>query len=100
MTAVIARRETVRYLAMLLVAPFAGCKRDLECTDTTHLSAADLELRVRTLRYADRRPNPTQTCSGCQHVKARGEDVCGGCAVVRGPINSRGRCAKWAARPA
>jgi hypothetical protein len=96
----ISRRDSTRYLLAVLLAPLVACKRSLECTDTNTLSAADLDLRVRTLRYRDRSEDPARTCSGCQQFKPHGEDACGACVVVRGPINPRGQCAKWAAKPA
>ena len=99
MTSAISRRETGRYLLVLLAAALPACRHDIECTDTDGLSAADIELRVRTLGYVDRSPNSAQICSGCQQFKSRGENVCGGCVVVRGPISPRGRCSKWAAKP-
>jgi len=96
----VSRRDAACYFLVLLAGPVAACKRELECTDTTGLSAADVELRARTLGYVDRSPNPAQTCSGCQQFKPGAEGACGRCVVVRGPVNPRGHCAKWSAKPA
>jgi hypothetical protein len=97
----IARRQLTRGLLVILAAPQAtGCRHDLECTDTSQLSPADLELRTRTLAYVDKSPDPKQACASCQQFKPRGADKCGACVVLRGPIDPRGRCRKWAAKPA
>jgi hypothetical protein len=94
------RRDATLGLLALVVAPsLAACNRELECTDISQLSAADVELRKRALGYMDQSPEPERTCSGCQQFKPKGEKACGGCVVVRGPINPKGRCRKWAAKP-
>jgi hypothetical protein len=88
----LSRREILARLSFLfVVAPIAGC--------TGALSQADADLRLRTLHYVDRSPNPKQTCSGCQQFKSHGKDQCGGCVVVRGPVSPAGRCSQWAAKP-
>ena len=94
------RREAALALLALSAAPFLACRRGLECTDTSQLSAADLQLRVDTLRYTDESPDPKQHCAGCQQFKPRGDGACGACVVVRGPINPQGRCKRYAAKPA
>jgi hypothetical protein len=99
MTNPIPRREATRLLLLLAASPLIACGRQLECTDTSDLSPADRELRGRTLRYTDTSPNPKEACRGCQQFKPRGENECGGCVVVRGPVNPGGRCSKWAGKP-
>jgi hypothetical protein len=93
------RDATLGLLALVVLPTVAACDRELECTDVSQLSAADIELRKRALGYTDQSPDSERSCSRCQQFKPKGEKACGACVVVRGPINPRGRCRKWAAKP-
>jgi hypothetical protein len=89
-------------LALGVVAPVAaaveGCgKKPLSCADTAGLSFADAQTRV-TLAYTDRALDPTKPCNACAKFRSAGADACGGCEVVKGPINPLGGCRSWTAR--
>jgi hypothetical protein len=42
----------------------------------------------------------TKRCSGCLHYLPAAPNKCGGCKVVKGPINPDGNCNLYAAKPA
>lgn len=89
-------------LALLVLAPLTtaieGCgKKALSCTDTAGLSFADAQTRV-TLQYTDRALDPSKPCRACRQFRSAGEESCGGCEVVKGPINPAGSCRSWAPR--
>jgi hypothetical protein len=93
----IARRESLLGLATVLIAPAAllACgKKPLACTDTSALSPEELSMRG-TLAYADASHDPTKLCSGCQLYKPAGENQCGACQLIKGPINPNGTCKSW-----
>ncbi|MDO9019968.1 MAG: hypothetical protein Q8S73_04530 [Deltaproteobacteria bacterium] len=95
-------RRTGGGLALLVLGPVAaaveGCgKKALSCVDTAGLSFADAQTRV-TLQYVDRALDPAKPCRTCRHFRTAGEAACGGCEVVKGPINPGGGCQSWAAR--
>ncbi|MFM2154055.1 MAG: hypothetical protein RL199_2490 [Pseudomonadota bacterium] len=82
--------------ATSLVA-LGGCSsgpKALSCTDTAGLSPAELAMRQQ-LKYVDQAPDAAKACSGCQFFQSKGPDVCGGCTLVKGPINPKGWCSSW-----
>ncbi len=82
--------------ATSLVA-LGGCSsgpKALNCTDTSGLAAGDLAMRQQ-LKYVDAATDPAKVCSGCQFFQAKAPDACGGCTLVKGPINPKGSCASW-----
>lgn len=101
----LSRREMLRSAALvgtagLLPAWLLGCgKKELSCTDTAGLAAADLTMRT-TLGYVDASPEGAKSCANCMLYKPAAADACGGCQVVKGPINPKGYCKSWAAKPA
>ncbi len=66
----------------------------LVCTDTASLKPEDLATRT-SLNYADASPDPTKLCSSCTLYLPAAEGACGGCSVVKGPINPNGYCISW-----
>ncbi len=83
-----------------LGATVAGCgKKDLVCTDTAGLTAAEAQMRT-TLQYTDRAADPARTCSRCSLYQPAGADSCGRCTLVKGPIHPQGSCTGFNARPA
>lgn len=90
------RRESLVGLATVLIAPAAllGCKKSLNCTDTSALKPDEVAMR-NTLAYTDASPDPAKLCSGCQLFKPAGENECGGCQLIKGPINPGGYCKSW-----
>ena len=67
----------------------------LVCTDTASLKPEDLATRT-SLNYVDASTDPTKLCSGCTLYLPAAEGACGGCSVVKGPINPNGGCISWA----
>lgn len=78
----------------------ASIKKDaaqLDCTDTTGLSSAEIKVRE-SLEYVDKTPKPEQDCANCQHWKEPPSDgACGGCVVMPGPVHPKGWCNIWVA---
>lgn len=97
------RREFLKNAAMLgAVATgaslLAACGKGggaLVCTDVAGLSAADAATRT-SLNYVDASADPAKVCSGCVLYQPGQPNACGGCQVVKGPINPGGSCTSWA----
>lgn len=92
------RREAFVGMATVLIAPSAllGCgKKALSCTDTAGLSADEVNART-VLGYVDASGNPAKPCSTCQLYKPSAPDQCGGCQIMKGPVNPAGSCKSWA----
>jgi len=101
------RRDMLQRTAALGVLAVAGgtaCSKEkrLVCTDTSGLEAADLALRTApTVAYMDTAADPSKTCDKCQQfIAAPAPNACGTCKVVKGPINPRGGCKLFVAKPA
>ena len=101
----ISRRDALkRSLTVLAAMPVAvaACKKESEaltCTNTSGLSQADLATRT-TFSYQDHGPDPNRVCSRCQLFQAAAPNACGGCTLVKGPVNPGGTCTAFVARPA
>jgi len=67
----------------------------LVCTDTASLKPEELATRT-SLNYVDASADPTKLCSSCTLYLPAAEGACGGCSVVKGPINPAGNCISWA----
>jgi hypothetical protein len=65
------------------------------CTDLSGLS--DQEKQTRTqFQYVGETPNPDKHCANCAlYQKPEGDSKCGGCTLVKGPINPNGYCTAW-----
>ena len=82
----------------------AACKTSspalLNCEDASALSDADKAMRT-TLKYVDKSTDPAKICSGCNFFqKPSQENACGGCTLVKGPINPGGLCSSWVQKAA
>lgn len=106
MTSPIDRREALRLLAGTLSAgallPLAalGCKRSsLDCTSTVGLSTEDVSMRTTTAAYVDHGTEFLKKCSTCVQWIEAAPNQCGGCKVIKGPINADGSCRLWVGRP-
>jgi hypothetical protein len=81
----------------------AACSKEprpLVCTDTFGLSTTELTVRT-TLAYVDNSVEPGKTCSNCQQfIPNTVANACGTCKVVKGPINPKGNCKSFLAKPA
>jgi len=73
--------------------------KGLSCSDTTSLSASDAQVRT-SLSYVDNSTEPGKVCAGCQQFLPAAPDTCGGCKVLKGPINPKGNCKSFLAKPA
>jgi hypothetical protein len=78
----------------------AGCKKaPLVCDGLPGIAPADVQLRT-TLDYKDTTLALDRLCVDCTlFVAAPTEDACGGCKVVRGPINPKGTCRVFLRKP-
>jgi hypothetical protein len=94
----LSRRQAMRSLVVLAAgSALVACKKEskeLSCADAPGLSPEDKSTRT-TLEYVDKTPTADKTCDGCQLFKPAGPDACGGCTVVKGPINPKGYCKSW-----
>lgn len=105
MSSPIARREALRHLAVLsasVAVPglLAACSRKPSCTDVSGLTPEELVMRNQTAGYVEKAPDPTKKCDVCvQWVPGPSENACGGCKVVKGPINPEGWCKLFVAKP-
>src|SRR6185437_95598 len=78
----------------------AACKSEpakLSCVDTTSLSSADAMVRT-SLSYVDNSMEPGKNCQKCQQFLPGAPNACGGCKVLKGPINPSGYCKSFAAK--
>jgi hypothetical protein len=77
-------------------------KHALSCADTSTLAPEDLALRTSSaVAYADSAVDMSKPCDRCQHfLPAPVADTCGACKVVKGPINPKGGCKLFVAKPA
>jgi hypothetical protein len=102
------RRDVLqRGAAFGVLAAFgaAACGKErhaLSCMDTSALAPADLALRTSTaVAYADSAVDLGKPCDRCQHfLPAPVAGDCGACKVVKGPINPKGGCKLFVAKPA
>jgi hypothetical protein len=71
----------------------------LSCTDTSSLDEAGVTTRIDN-EYVDHTPIKDKPCSACAQYEPAPAGSCGGCKVVKGPINPDGYCKVWVAKPA
>jgi hypothetical protein len=89
-------------LGVVTVVGTAACKetpKPLSCVDTTSLAAADVQVRT-SLAYVDVSVEPGKSCTVCQQFVPVAPNTCGTCKVVKGPINPKGFCKSFVAKPA
>jgi hypothetical protein len=79
-----------------LTGALAGCKHAVSCPPG-QLAAADLDLRNK-LHYTEHSPEPEKFCNACQQYTHEGDNDCGGCKLIKGPINPAGYCIAFAAK--
>jgi hypothetical protein len=98
------RREALRHLAVLSLSALApaglvACsKKTTSCTDVSGLGPDDVNLRNNVAAYVDQAPDPTKKCSLCAQFIPAAPSSCGGCKVVKGPINPDGTCKLFVAK--
>jgi hypothetical protein len=101
----IARRDALRHLAVLSAAAvvpgfLVACSKKPSCEDVSGLAPADLTVRRDTAQYVDTAADPAKKCSGCAQYIPAAPNACGGCKVVKGPINPEGGCKLFVPKPA
>jgi len=65
------------------------------CADTTGLTDAELNMR-QTLQYVTKTPEPEKLCDNCKFwTPPEAGTECGGCQLIKGPINAKGYCTSW-----
>ena len=75
-----------------------GDQAGANCTDVSGLSDAHKATRTDN-EYVDVSTKPGQSCSNCAlYTQPEGGAACGGCQVVKGPINPAGHCQLWVAQ--
>ncbi|HTQ02428.1 MAG TPA: hypothetical protein VMI54_01185, partial [Polyangiaceae bacterium] len=90
------RRNALGHVVLLpLVAALGACSKTLRCEDTSSLTPDDAKLRSEIAAYTDVSQDPNKHCSGCMQFNPGGQDACGTCKVVKGPINPNGSCKLW-----
>jgi hypothetical protein len=101
----LSRRDLLqRSAAVSALAVFGGvaCSKGpaaLVCTDTTGVAPADLSVRT-SLLYTDISVEPGKTCTTCQQfIPNPAGNACGTCKVLKGPINPKGYCKSFVAKP-
>jgi hypothetical protein len=100
----LSRRDLFQHsaaLGVLVVVGAGACgkpqKKLLVCSDTSALSASDMQVRA-SLAYADIAPDPTKMCVSCQQFLPGAPDACGTCKVLKGPVSPAGNCKAYAAK--
>lgn len=82
----------------LAALPLVGaCSPELNCTDTSGLPEKDITTRT-NLQYYDESPDATKVCSNCNVYIPLKPNACGGCKLMKGPVNPKGYCRQWVLR--
>jgi hypothetical protein len=98
--ALLERSAAIGVTAVFGAAACGKKTANANCTDATGLAAADLQVRT-TVAYTDVSLEAGKLCSGCQQFIPPPPDTpCGTCKVVKGPINPKGMCKLFVAKPA
>jgi hypothetical protein len=95
------REATQRFFlasaAILAPSWLTACgKKELSCKEAPGLTPEETTMRNVTLAYVDASPDPAKKCSSCQLYKPAGPEACGGCNILKGPINPNGTCKSFA----
>jgi len=85
--------------AVVLPGLFLACSKKPNCNDVSALSADDLRVRNEIAKYVDQTMEASKRCSACLQYVAAAQNQCGGCKVVKGPINPDGNCNLFVLRP-
>ena len=86
--------------AALVPTSLLACNSKPSCNDASGLSTDEVNARIVTAAYVDQSADPAKKCSGCAQFLPAAPNKCGGCKVVKGPINPEGGCKLWQAKPA
>lgn len=89
------RREAIlrgiRFVSAVSLLPVAARTQaaDFACVQI------DSEPLRESLGYADPSPDPTKPCSACGFFTPNGNDSCGDCMIMIGPVNGTAHCESW-----
>jgi len=78
--------------ALLVPSVLLACSKSADCSDVTSLTPDELRVRNEVAKYEDRSLEAAKRCSACVQYVAAAPKQCGGCKVVKGPINPEGGC--------
>jgi len=97
------RRAAFKPIAAVSVAVVApgwllACSKKADCNDVSALSADDLRTRNEVAKYVDQTMEAAKRCTACVQYVPAAPDQCGGCKVVKGPINPNGGCILFVAK--
>lgn len=68
------------------------------CDDLSALSPDEIEVRE-NFEYVPRSEIQDEFCDNCEYwTEPRGASPCGGCTLMKGPINPKGHCISWSAK--
>lgn len=99
---VITRRSALRAIALPLAVavPVAllGCSREPKCDDTSALPPEAKKSRVEVAGYVELSTDFMKRCDRCAQFVPGGEQQCGTCKIVEGPINPKGTCKLFVAK--
>jgi hypothetical protein len=70
------------------------------CADVSALSQPELTMRNETLKYVAHSTEPDKRCDNCKFWEppSNGDETCGACTLIKGPINPKGYCTSWFTR--
>ncbi len=70
------------------------------CNDLSGLTEAEINVRD-TFKYVAQTPEEGKYCYNCALYTEPAEGAkCGGCQIMKGPINPDGWCMQWVVKPA
>jgi hypothetical protein len=95
------RRAALKPIAAIsaaVVVPgwLLACSKKPDCNDVSALSPEELHTRNEVAKYVDQTLEAAKRCSGCAQYVAAAPNQCGGCKIVKGPINPDGACLLFA----
>ena len=66
------------------------------CADVSGLTDTELTMRNETLKYVAVTPDAEKRCDNCKFWEPGAAGAsCGGCQLIKGPINPKGYCTSW-----
>ena len=69
------------------------------CGDLSGLTDQEKSMRT-TFQYVAETADPEKHCANCAlYLAPEGGATCGGCQIIKGPINPNGYCIQWVAKP-
>ena len=103
MTRRMKRREALANVARLSTAVVLpgwrlACSKKPNCNDVSTLSTDDVRIRNEVAKYVDQTMEASKRCSACLQYVPAAPNQCGGCKVVKGPINPDGNCTLFVLR--